>query len=112
MGTKRNPAKYDCYKAAHPDEPMFVLLGRDPLAAQLVRIWARIRLNELAGAEEEFRALIEDAGTRYHTPDEEKALSALGLADHLAEWHQGVQLQKSREAFEEQRRKDREGAKP
>jgi hypothetical protein len=41
MGTKNNPGKYDCYAKAEPDEPMFVLLGRDPLAATLVRAWAR-----------------------------------------------------------------------
>lgn len=40
MGTKRNPGKFDCYEAADPDEPMFVLLARDPLAPQLVREWA------------------------------------------------------------------------
>lgn len=40
MGTKNNPGDFDCYRAADPDEPMFVLLGRDPLAAGLVREWA------------------------------------------------------------------------
>jgi hypothetical protein len=40
MGTKNNPGDYDCYEKAHPDEPMFVLLARDPLAPQLVRQWA------------------------------------------------------------------------
>ncbi len=43
MGSKNNPSAYDCYKAAAPDEPMFVLLGRDPGAGLLVRLWARIR---------------------------------------------------------------------
>ncbi len=43
MGTKNNPSAWDCYKAANPDEPMFVLLGRDPSAGLLVRLWARIR---------------------------------------------------------------------
>lgn len=49
MGTKNNPAPFDCYAAAHPDEPMFILLGRDPMAGLLVNIWARLR--ELAGEE-------------------------------------------------------------
>jgi hypothetical protein len=44
MGTKRNPGEFDCYKAAHPDEPMFVLLGRDPFAPLLVRLWGLLRL--------------------------------------------------------------------
>lgn len=43
MGTKSNPAKYDCYSNADPDEPMFVLLGRDRHAAVLTRIWALLR---------------------------------------------------------------------
>lgn len=42
MGTKNNPGQFDCYHAAEPDEPMFVLLGRDPIAPQLVSIWAAI----------------------------------------------------------------------
>lgn len=43
MGTKNKPGKFDCYAAAHPDEPMFVLLGRDPLAPFLVDEWAHQR---------------------------------------------------------------------
>jgi hypothetical protein len=48
MGTKNNPGQYDCYANAHPDEPMFVLLARDPLAPILVRMWADLRAH-LAG---------------------------------------------------------------
>jgi|SRR5579859_2206844 hypothetical protein len=43
MGTKRNPGRFDCYAKAKPDEPMFVLLGRDPMAPVLVRLWAKLR---------------------------------------------------------------------
>jgi hypothetical protein len=43
MGTKNNPGAFDCYEAAAPDEPMFVLLARDPDAPQLVEIWAWLR---------------------------------------------------------------------
>lgn len=43
MGTKNNPGTYDCYAAADPDEPMFVLLGRDPLAPFLVGLWAGLK---------------------------------------------------------------------
>lgn len=42
-GTKNNPSKYDCYMAAGPDEPIFVLLARDPLAPILVELWASLR---------------------------------------------------------------------
>lgn len=39
MGTKTNPGRYDCIAAAEDDEPLFVLLGRDPFAASLVNLW-------------------------------------------------------------------------
>jgi len=43
MGSKNNPGVYDPYDNAEPDEPMFVLLGRDPMAWFLVSEWAAIR---------------------------------------------------------------------
>ena len=46
MGTKSNPAKFDCYANAKPDEPMFVLLARDRHASGLVRLWALLRERE------------------------------------------------------------------
>lgn len=46
MGTKNKPGTYDCYANAHPDEPMFILLGRDPTASDLVERWASQRERE------------------------------------------------------------------
>lgn len=43
MGTKNTPGAFDCYANAEPDEPMFILLGRDPQAPDLVRAWAAMR---------------------------------------------------------------------
>ena len=43
MGSKNNPGAYDCFSKADPDEPMFVLLGRDASAGLLVRVWAKMR---------------------------------------------------------------------
>lgn len=43
MGTKNNPGRFDCYENAHPDEPMFVLLGRDKHAPLLVELWSALR---------------------------------------------------------------------
>lgn len=43
MGTKLKPGKFDCYANAAADEPMFILLARDPLAPILVRLWADLR---------------------------------------------------------------------
>lgn len=43
MATKQNPGKYDCYAKAEPDEPMFILLGRDKHAPTLIWLWAVLR---------------------------------------------------------------------
>jgi hypothetical protein len=43
MGTKNKPGRFDCYANALPDEPMFVLLARDPDFAEHVEKWARRR---------------------------------------------------------------------
>lgn len=43
MGTKLVPGTFDCYANAEPDEPMFVLLARDPMAPAIVRRWAAHR---------------------------------------------------------------------
>lgn len=51
MGTKNNPGQFDCYAKLEPDEPHFVLRGRDPLAGTLVRAWAD-------GAEQRLNAVI------------------------------------------------------
>ncbi len=47
MGTKNKPGEFDCLQNAEPDEPFFVLLGRDPMAPLLVRVWVVLR--ELVG---------------------------------------------------------------
>ena len=57
MGTKNSPGKFDCYESADPDEPMFVLLGRDPLAAELVRAWAAWRMKYRGPSEKVDEAL-------------------------------------------------------
>jgi hypothetical protein len=44
MGTKNQPGEFDCYANALPDEPMFVLLARDPEFFSLVMRWADRRL--------------------------------------------------------------------
>lgn len=47
MGTKLKPGRFDCYAAAAEDEPLFVLLARDPDAPHNVRRWAKRRIRRL-----------------------------------------------------------------
>lgn len=56
MGTKNNPGKFDCYHNAEPDEPMFVLLARDPMAPILVSLWADLREHAAGNPSKVFEA--------------------------------------------------------
>lgn len=47
MGSKNNPSQFDCYASALPDEPMFVLLARDPDFERLLRKWAQQRQRQI-----------------------------------------------------------------
>lgn len=64
MGTKNNPGKFDCYAAALPDEPMFVMLARDPYFYRYVRAWAIQRSMDIRCGlrPEEDMALVIEAG--------------------------------------------------
>jgi len=75
MGTKLLPAEFDCYQAAEPDEPMFVLLARDQTAPALVRAWAYQRSTAI------------DNGMR---PPEDRAqvTEALQCADAMVKWRE------------------------
>jgi len=86
MGTKRNPGKYDCYANAEPDEPMFVLLGRDPLAPTLLRLWALLRHRSVECAD---------------TSEAEKVAEALQCADAMANYgkNRGKSLTTANEAI-------------
>jgi hypothetical protein len=66
VGTKNNPGNFDCYANAHPDEPMFVLLGRDKFGASLVQLWALARESD--------------------DEDPSKVAEALACADAMIDW--------------------------
>jgi hypothetical protein len=63
MGSKNKPGEFDCYANALPDEPMFILLGRDPSGPDLVNDWADIREAEIGSGKrpESDRAMVEEA---------------------------------------------------
>lgn len=68
MGTKNNPGKFDCYENAEPDEPMFILLARDPCAAALVDLWVEMR--------------------KKLSTNEEKLAEAIVCAKHMRNWRE------------------------
>lgn len=63
MGSKNEPGKFDCYANAEPDEPMFILLARDPDAADVVREWAERRMERIENGTKppSDRSMVEEA---------------------------------------------------
>lgn len=75
MGTKNNPGPFDCYAKAHPDEPIFTLRAKDPLAPALVRLWAHVR-----------RVYDQAHGRPMTTSDSDKYFEANQCADQMELW--------------------------
>lgn len=87
MGTKNNPGAFDCYENAEPDEPMFILLGRDPLAPFLVSIWSKLRMGDLEAAGVVFTKMAYEIALRYHAePDVDKASEAMDCSFAMFAW--------------------------
>ena len=86
MGSKLQPGKFDCYANALPDEPMFVLLARDPVAPALTRLWGAIRDGDRDIA---FAAMTELQGlipNYVAAPEPAKAEEALECAAAMRSW--------------------------
>lgn len=81
MATKSNPGPFDCYAKARPDEEIFCLLERDPLAPWLVSQWAKIRMGDPEAARVVFESMLTQVAPRYCLePDAEKASEAMDCA--------------------------------
>src|SRR4029077_324839 len=73
MSTKEDPGQFDCLARALPDEPYFVLLGRDSVAPTLVYNWAMRRKSEIA------------QGKR-PSEDAEQVRDAIAISDAMTAW--------------------------
>lgn len=87
MATKNNPGAFDCYKDAHPDEPLFILRANDPLAAPLVRLWALARSQRVAmqSVVNEV-ATLQDRAAQKSPPDPAKIAEAFDCATAMEQW--------------------------
>ena len=86
MSTKINPGLWDCFRAALPDEPMFILLARDSTAPDKVRQWADDRRKKLVRERLQFGDLVpHDADARYRE-DMAKCRDADFIADDMESW--------------------------
>jgi hypothetical protein len=83
MGSKNSPGKFDCFSRAEPDEPMFVLLGRDATASLVVTFWRAVRaqlgddgLESEKSLEAQQCALAMEKWAREHGKDVDAAMAA------------------------------------
>lgn len=92
MGTKNNPGEFDCYDNAKPDEPMFILLGRDALAPYLVEIWAAIRAGNRNYARQVFRDLMVGPQSSVYVlhPEDRKPAEAQKCSAAMVEWRKSA----------------------
>jgi hypothetical protein len=81
MGTKAEPGTFDCYEAAEEDEPMFVLLARDPDAPAVVRQWTANRMQRLV-----FGADISNFNMAAFLASLDKLIEARACADQMEMW--------------------------
>jgi hypothetical protein len=73
MSTRNNPGPRDCLAKAEPDEPYFVLLGRDRASPVSIRIWSHLWLEAIS------------LGIRPES-DRPQVIEALGIAYEMEKW--------------------------
>ena len=90
MGTKNNPGDFDCYTNAEPDEPMFILLARDPLAPFLVALWVYFRSGDPLKALNMFNHMVQNQALNYtfKRTSEAKLDEANKCAEDMRKWHE------------------------
>lgn len=95
MATKNNPGDYDCYAHAEPDEPMFVLLARDPLAEYLTAVWVALRAGDVTAAHDLLtKASLEliKTGKRLLLYNDLKSVEAQQCSYAMRTWRIGKQV--------------------
>ncbi len=94
MATKNKPGDYDCYANADPDEPMFVLLGRDVTASFVVRYWAQVR--EALRPHDDKKQIIDATNLSYDmqswASDLNKDIEGAHMAERAVLWKKGVSV--------------------
>lgn len=91
MGTKNNPGKYDCYEKAEPDEPLFVLIGRDQTASDFVDLWAHIHNAAPISAFETFIKIYQNI--QWNTNNKEKVFEAFRCANDMRNYFVNLPLE-------------------
>ena len=80
MATKTSPGEFDCYGKAEPDEPLFTLRAKDPLAPVLVRLWVELRAMT--------RPIDEIADEGQKAREKRKQAEATDCAEQMESWYE------------------------
>jgi hypothetical protein len=95
MSTKDDPSQFDAYSKAQADEPVFTLLGRDPMAPPLIEAWAYLRSGQIQAAEIAFKQAM-DAATHIQPqlPGEAQIRSAFEVAEECRSYARAKMLKR------------------
>lgn len=91
MGSKNNPGKFDCYKSLKPDEPHFVIKGKDVIGAELTELWAYVRGGRLLDFERtvsKLRNITKDNLVSSSKVNFEKILEALSCSRDMSAYRE------------------------
>lgn len=88
MGTKNNPGDYDCYAKLEPDEPYFLLRGKDPAAPYLTMMWAASRRGDWNGMLDLVNAMVinKEINARVSHEEHSKLAESRQCALAMNEW--------------------------
>lgn len=87
MGTLNEPAPNDVLGRVLPDEPIFTLAARDPVAAGVVRLYGALRARRLFAVKDIVANLIVVASQMpYRARDGEHAREASDCANKMSLW--------------------------
>lgn len=87
MNNKKEPSQFDAYSKAEDEEPVFTLLGRDPVAPSLIEAWAYLRSGQVGAAEIAFKAATDASSfIDAQMPGEAQIRSAFEVAEECRKW--------------------------
>jgi hypothetical protein len=90
MGTKNNPGQFDCLAKVGPDEPFFLLRGKDPAAPYLVDMWAASRRGDREAVRYLALMMMNDAAVKGRVSSDtyEKLEEASRCAASMTKWRE------------------------
>lgn len=72
-------------------QPLFALMGEDPIAPNMVVMWACFKNGDVAGALNEFNSIVQDHAETYENNPvpEDVVQNAVACAEAMEAWQEG-----------------------